>query len=100
MQVSVDLSILPVGVGVSLSEHIAACEKILAEAGLKTHLHAHGTNIDGEWDAVFATIRRCHEAVHRMGAPRIVSTIKLGTRTDRAQSMEEKVQSVEDKLGH
>jgi uncharacterized protein YqgV (UPF0045/DUF77 family) len=33
-----------------------------------------------------------------MGAPRITTTIKLGTRTDRNQSMEDKIDSVKRKL--
>jgi uncharacterized protein (TIGR00106 family) len=98
MKVLVDLCIVPIGVGVSLSPYIAACEKVLTEAGLKTVLHSYGTNIEGEWDAVFAAIRRCHEVVHGMGAPRIATTIKLGTRTDRDQTMEDKVNSVKEKL--
>lgn len=99
MKVMIDLCIVPLGVGVSLSPYVAACEKVLAEAGLKSSLHAYGTNIEGEWEAVFAAVKRCHEAVHAMGAPRITTTIKLGTRTDRAQSMEDKVRSVQEKLG-
>ena len=98
MNVLVDLCIVPIGVGVSLSTYVAACEKVLAEAGLKTSLHSYGTNVEGEWDAMFAAIRRCHEVVHGMGAPRITTTIKLGTRTDRVQSMEDKVRSVQEKL--
>ncbi len=98
MKVLVDLSIVPIGVGVSLSSYVAACEKVLSEAGLKTALHSYGTNIEGEWDAVFAAIKRCHEVVHEMGAPRITTTIKMGTRTDRNQSMEDKVRSVQEKL--
>ncbi len=98
MKVLVDLCIVPIGVGVYLSSYIAACEKVLTEAGLKTSLHSYGTNIEGEWDDVFAAIKRCHEAVHEMGAPRITTTIKLGTRTDRVQSMEDKVRSVQEKL--
>ena len=98
MKVLVDLCIVPIGVGVSLSPYIAACEKVLTDAGLKTVLHSYGTNIEGEWDAVFAAIRRCHEVVHGMGAPRITTTIKLGTRTDRDQTMEDKVKSVREKL--
>ena len=43
-------------------------------------------------------IRRCHEAVHEMGAPRVSTVIKVGTRTDRGQTMEDKVRSVESKL--
>jgi uncharacterized protein (TIGR00106 family) len=98
MKVLVDLCIVPLGVGVSLSPYIAACEKVLTAAGLKTSLHSYGTNIEGEWDAVFAAIKQCHEVVHEMGAPRITTTIKLGTRTDRSQTMEDKVRSVRDKL--
>ena len=98
MNVMIDLCIVPLGVGVSLSAYIAACERVLAEAGLKTSLHAYGTNIEGEWEAVFAAVQRCHEVVHEMGAPRITTTIKLGTRTDRVQTMEDKVRSVQEKL--
>jgi uncharacterized protein (TIGR00106 family) len=98
MKVIADLCIVPLGVGVSVSRYIAACEKILADAGLKTHLHAYGTNIEGDWDAVFAAIKKCHEAVHAMGAPRITTTLKFGTRTDRDQTMEDKIQSVHNKM--
>lgn len=98
MNVLVDLCIVPIGVGVSLSSYIAACEKVLSAAGLKISLHSYGTNIEGEWDAVFAAVKRCHLVVHDMGAPRITTTIKLGTRTDRLQTMEDKVRSVQEKL--
>jgi uncharacterized protein (TIGR00106 family) len=98
MKVLIDLCIVPLGVGVSLSQYIAACKKVLNEAGLKTSLHSSGTNIEGEWDAVFAAVKRCHEVVHEMGAPRITTTIKLDTRTDRDQTMEDKVKSVLEKL--
>jgi uncharacterized protein (TIGR00106 family) len=98
MKVMIDLCVIPIGVGVSLSPYIAACEKVLTAAGLKTSLHSYGTDIEGEWDAVFAAVKRCHEVVHEMGAPRITTTIKLGTRTDRDQSMEDKVRSVREKL--
>lgn len=98
MKVIVDLCVVPLGVGTSLSIYIAECHKILTRAGLKTTLHAYGTNIEGEYDAVFEAIKECHQAVHALGAPRITTTIKLGTRTDREQSMGDKVQSVLDKL--
>jgi uncharacterized protein (TIGR00106 family) len=98
MKVLVDLCIVPLGVGISLSPYIAACQRVLTEAGLKISLHSYGTNIEGEWDEVFAAVKRCHETVHEMGAPRITTTIKLGTRTDREQSMEEKIDSVKSKI--
>jgi len=98
MKVLIDLCVVPLGVGVSLSSYIAACEKVLTGAGLKTSLHSYGTNIEGEWDDVFAAVKRCHEVVHEMGAPRITTTIKLGTRIDREQTMEDKIRSVQEKL--
>jgi uncharacterized protein (TIGR00106 family) len=98
MQVVVDLCVIPIGVGVSLSEYIAECERVLAKTGLSFELHPYGTNIEGDWDAVFAAVKECHERVHAMGAPRISTTLKVGTRTDREQSLADKVRSVEEKL--
>ena len=98
MRVIADLCLIPIGIGVSVSQEIAACERVLTEAGLQTRLHAYGTNIEGEWDDVFAAIKRCHEVVHAMGAPRISSSLRFGTRVDREQSMNDKVESVERKL--
>ena len=98
MNVILDLCVVPLGVGVSVSPYIAACQRILTGAGFEPRLHAYGTTVEGEWDKVFAAVKRCHEVVHEMGAPRISTTIKLGTRTDRTQTMEDKVRSVEEKL--
>lgn len=98
MQVIVDFCLVPLGVGVSVGKYVAACQKIFEQAGLKTHLHAYGTNIEGEWDQVFGAIKKCHEEIHALGAPRISSTLKFGTRTDRVQTMEDKVRSVKEKL--
>ena len=94
MFVIVDLCVVPLGVGTSVSREVAECQRVLDEAGLTHTMHAYGTNIEGEWDAVFAAIKRCHERVHELGAPRITTTIKVGTRTDRHQSMADKLASV------
>ncbi len=98
MHVIVDLCVVPLGVGVSVSKYVARCQQILEDAGLEIRLHAYGTNIEGEYDQVFAAIRRCHEEIHEAGAPRISTTIKLGTRVDRLQTMVDKLKSVEEKL--
>jgi uncharacterized protein (TIGR00106 family) len=97
MQVIADLTVVPIGVGVSLSKYVAACEDVLKQPGLKTTLHPNGTAIEGEWDAVMAAVKACHEKVHGMGAPRVFTTLKIGTRTDREQTLDDKVQSVVEK---
>ncbi len=98
MKVMIDLCVVPLGVGVSVSNYVTACERVIKEAGLSAQLHAYGTNIEGDWDEVMAVVKRCHEVIHEMGAPRITTTIKLGTRTDREQTMQDKIDSVEAKL--
>ena len=98
MKVTAMISIIPIGAGLSLSRYVAACERILTDAGLDPKLHAHGSNVEGEWDTVMEAIRRCLETVHEMGAPRISTYLKLGTRTDRELSNEAAVESVREKL--
>jgi uncharacterized protein (TIGR00106 family) len=98
MHVIADLAIIPLGVGLSLSKYVAACEKVLSEAGLEPQLHANGTNVEGEWDDVFDALRRCHEVLHEMGAPRVSTNLRLGTRTDRTQSRADKLASVRTRL--
>jgi uncharacterized protein YqgV (UPF0045/DUF77 family) len=47
-----------------------------------------------------AAIKLCHETIHSMGAPRIGTTMRIGTRTDREQSMQDKIDSVTAKMNH
>ncbi|MDD2464962.1 MAG: MTH1187 family thiamine-binding protein [Desulfobulbus sp.] len=47
MQVILDLCLVPLGVGVSVSQYVAECHRVLLETGLKHQLHAYGTNIEG-----------------------------------------------------
>jgi len=98
MHVILDFTVVPVGTGVSLSRYIAEVERVLRDTGLGFEMHANGTNLEGEWDAVMAAIRTCHERLHAMGVPRIHTDIKLGTRSDREQRMADKVPSVRQKL--
>ncbi len=98
MNVIIDLCVVPIGVGLSVSKYVVACQGIIKAAGLESQLHAYGTNIEGEWDEVFDVVKKCHEKVHEMGAPRITTTIKAGTRVDRDQTMADKINSVREKL--
>jgi uncharacterized protein (TIGR00106 family) len=94
MKVIMDLCVVPMGVGVSVSTYVAKCQEVLKNAGLTHQLHAYGTNIEGDWDQVLDAVKQCHKEVHAMGAPRITTTIKLGTRIDRNQTLDEKIESV------
>jgi uncharacterized protein (TIGR00106 family) len=98
MKVVADFCLIPLDVGLSLSPYIVECEKILKTYSLELNLHGYGTNIEGEWDDVFEAIKKCHEKIHEMGALRISSTLRFGTRTDKEQTIQEKIKSVQDKL--
>ena len=98
MKAIAEFTIIPIGVGVSLSKYVVVCEQILEKSSLSYELHANGTNLEGEWDEVMQAIKTCHERLHRMGVPRIATQIKIGTRTDREQKMAEKIASVRAKL--
>ena len=98
MNVIADLTVSPLGAGLSESKYIAACHEIIDRAGLKSNLHAYGTNIEGDWDTVLHVVKECHQKLHEMGVPRITSSLKLGTRIDKDQSMLDKIESVNTKL--
>lgn len=98
MRAIVDIAIIPIGVGLSLSRYVAACERVFSEAGLEHTLHANGTNIEGDWDDVMAALKQCHIVLHSMGAPRVATNMRLGTRTDRDQKMDDKLEAVRSKL--
>ncbi|NKB63286.1 MAG: MTH1187 family thiamine-binding protein [Gammaproteobacteria bacterium] len=99
MKAMADVCVSPIGVGVSVSRYVVECQKIFQSMDLDINMHAYGTNIEGEWDEVMEAIKRCHETLHEMGAPRIGTTIRLGTRNDRQQSIKDKIESVRTKLG-
>lgn len=99
MKVSVELSVIPIGTGVSISGYIADCCRILEDAGLNVEVGPNGTNVEGEWDTVFNAIKQCHEKLHNEdGVARLFSTVKINTRTDKDQSSAEKVEAVRSKL--
>lgn len=98
MNVIAEFTVIPIGTSTSLHEYVAACQRVLAETGLNYELHANGTNLEGEWDAVMRAIQRCHEVLHGMGVPRLSTIIKIGTRIDVNQTMHDKVKSVQEVL--
>jgi uncharacterized protein YqgV (UPF0045/DUF77 family) len=44
---------------------------------------------------VFAAIEACHRALHAMGCPRIFTTVTINSRTDKEQTLEDKLASVQ-----
>lgn len=93
--VGLDLCLVPIGAGMSLAGYIAECQRCFEDHGLTPRLGPFGTSVEGDWDCVMAALRACHERVHAMGAARILSTVKIASRTDRAESLDDKVAAVD-----
>lgn len=90
MRALADVQIVPLGEGVSVRETVSRAHQLLKETGLEARLHAFGTNVEGELDDILAAVKRVHETLHQEGTPRLTSSIKLGTRTDKEPSLGEK----------
>ncbi len=99
MRVIADICVVPLTGRVSVRQEVARAHSILAETGLKTHLHGYGTNIEGEWDDVFAALKRIHTELHADGVPRLSTTIRLGTRNDKEAGIDAKIAAVRSELG-
>ncbi|KAJ7085755.1 hypothetical protein B0H15DRAFT_846266 [Mycena belliarum] len=99
-----DFCLIPIGTAEpSVAVYIAECQRVLEKSGLKYKMHGYGTNIEGPWTSVSNAIHACHAAVHAMGAPRVATDIRIGTRVDRevapGTGNEGKVRRVEEILG-
>jgi uncharacterized protein (TIGR00106 family) len=94
-----DLCLIPMGTPTpSVSDYIVECEKLIQQSGLKSKLHSAGTSIEGPWDEVMGLIGLLHQHVHDMGILRVQSDIRVGTRTDKSQTMQDEIDAVQNKL--
>ena len=86
-----EIQVIPIGVGVSVRREVMRAHEIISRAGLKTQLHAYGTNVEGNLDTILNTIKAVHETLHAQGTTRLSTTIKISTRTDRETSLQDKL---------
>jgi len=92
----VAVSISPVGVGASVSQHVAAALRVVREQErVRYRLDPMFTTLEGDLSEVFALIERMREAVFALGAQRVGIVIKVDERRDRGAPMEQKVETVE-----
>lgn len=91
MKIIADLCIVPMGVGPSVSAYIREVRDILAGTSLTHEMHANGTNIEGEMSEVSAAVEACCQRLHELGVERIFCTMHFSTRTDKPQTMADKL---------
>ena len=83
MKALAEIHLVPLGVGTSVRTQVKRAHDLILQSGLITESHAYGTNVEGELDAILDLVRSLHETLHEEGVPRIATTLKLGTRTDK-----------------
>lgn len=99
-----EMSIVPLGVGESVSPYVARCVDLVDKSGLDYELHAMGTIVEGPLDQVFSVMQQCIEAV-AVDCTRVTCTAKLDLRANKSGSGQEqsrlrsKIESVQNKLG-
>ncbi|MFC1529332.1 MTH1187 family thiamine-binding protein [Gemmatimonadota bacterium] len=86
-----EIQVIPLGAGVSVRTEVKRAHRIIEESGLTVTLHANGTNVEGEIGLILETIRAVHETLHEEGTVRLVSYVKIATRTDKTPTLEGKL---------
>jgi len=98
-QVIAELSIIPVGTkDTGLSRHIAACVEVLEKKGLIYRLTDMGTIIQGPLNQVLEIVQEMHEVPFKLGVSRVVTTLKIDDRRDKAHTIGDKVEAVRSLL--
>ncbi|PWW77410.1 DUF77-domain-containing protein [Tuber magnatum] len=94
-----DFCLIPIGTGdTSVSKHVADVQRLLKKSGLNYHMHSAGTTVEGSWEDVTRVIGQAHSMLHAQGISRVHTDIRIGSRTDKQQTMQDKVASVEERL--
>jgi uncharacterized protein (TIGR00106 family) len=92
-----DLTVISLGrADASASEYIAEIQRRLAaQDRVRYVLHAMGTSLEGETADILALVGELHAVPFGMGIPRVYTVLKLDERRDKAQTLEDKVASVQ-----
>ena len=98
MKVIADICVVPFTGEVSVRKEVARAHSILKATGLPVNLHGYGTNIEGDYDVIMGALKEIHETLHAEGSARISTTIRLGSRVDKEQSVQDKIDAVQSQL--
>ncbi|MBD3426277.1 MAG: MTH1187 family thiamine-binding protein [Candidatus Omnitrophica bacterium] len=94
-----EISVVPVGVGVSLSAYIARVADIIDKSGLDYRINPMGTVVEGSLDEVMQLVKECHGAVLK-DAQRVIISAVMDERKDKpSPRLDKKVEAVEAKTG-
>ena len=87
MKATAELQVIPIGTGVSVREEVKSVVTILTSYEFIVETHASGTNIEGELSEILTAVEHIHQLMHEQGIVRLVSYLKLETRTDKVPTL-------------
>lgn len=87
MKATAELQVIPLGAGVSVRQQVMRIVELLQDGNFILETHAAGTNIEGELPDILAAVERIHETMHAAGSVRLISYLKLETRTDKVPTL-------------
>lgn len=87
MKATAELQVVPIGNGVSVRKEIGRVIELLQAHDFIIETHASGTNIEGEISEILNAVEQIHESLHQGGSVRLVSYLKLETRTDKVPTL-------------
>jgi len=95
-----EVSVVPLGTKTSsVSQYVARAVKVLEqEKSIRYEMTAMGTIIEGDLDRILAVVKKMHEGTFGEGVVRVLTTVKIDDRRDKAQGMKEKMNSLKKKL--
>ena len=95
MKIIADICIIPITGNISVRKEVAIAHNILKQTGLPVQLHSYGTNIEGSYDTIMSALKAIFDELHNTGVPRVTATIKIGSRIDKQQSMQDKIDAIQ-----
>jgi uncharacterized protein (TIGR00106 family) len=87
MKATAELQVVPIGEGVSVREQIRQVIDLLDGRDFLVETHASGTNIEGELTEILSVVEEIHARLHATGSVRLLSYLKLETRTDKTPTL-------------
>lgn len=87
MKATAELQVIPIGAGVSVRAEVSRVVGLMETLGVRTEPHASGTDLEGDLERILDAVRIVHETLHREGTVRLVSLLKLETRTDKTPTL-------------
>ena len=96
--VLLEMSIVPMGLGESVSQYVAECVDLVDQSGLDYELHSMGTIVEGDLPEVLALMQSCIQQMAKH-SDRVTCSAKIDYRRNQVGRLSAKINSVENKLG-